>query len=193
MAMMQYLLRDVVTLSSGVFAGTSTVHGEIYYLQGRHYDADGNLLPNLRPDLPANDRLKKNFLKAGDVLIVAKGQEHYAVCYDERIAPAVASSIFIVLRISDLQQVLPAYLRWYLNHPETQKSLSAHSKGTSLPSISKADLSTLQIPIPPMEMQLSIVQLHVLWKKEKRLSRQLQLLKEQNLQKQLLQTVQKSA
>lgn len=55
--------------------------------------------------------------------------------------------------------VLPEYVCWYINLDATLKYLQSEAKGTGIPSISKATLEELEIPVPSVETQWTIVEI----------------------------------
>jgi len=157
------LTSNIAFLFSGIYANTSSSRGEaVYYLQGRHWDKNKNWLRNVEPELRLEDRFSRSYLKPGDLLIVSKGVDFFAVLYDGKYGPAIASSVFTVLRIKDTGTVLPAYLQWWLNHPNTAKKLTAASKGTSTPLITRDIIEKLEVQVPTMEKQTAILRLEQL-------------------------------
>ena len=55
--------------------------------------------------------------------------------------------------------MLPEYVCWYINLDTTLKYLQSEAKGTGIPSISKATLEELEIPVPPIEKQRTIAEI----------------------------------
>ncbi|WP_217604697.1 restriction endonuclease subunit S [Chitinophaga sp. GbtcB8] len=156
---MQTTIKHIADLFSGIYVNSSTSRGQtVYYLQVRHWDKKRNWASNIEPELWEENRLFKNYLQYGDILLATKGVDHFAALYDGRYTPAVASSVFTILRIKDPKTVLPAYLQWYLNHPATTKILAAASKGTSMPLITRDVIEQLEIPVPSLEKQQIILQ-----------------------------------
>lgn len=157
------LIGNIAFLFSGIYANTSSSQGDaIYYLQLRHWDQERNWVTNVKPDLREEDRFRKSYLKPGDLLLATKGADFFAVLYDASYGPAIASSVFTILRIKDPNIILPAYLRWYLNHPTTSKKLSAESKGTSTPLITMDVIEKLEVPVPSVEKQAAILEVEQL-------------------------------
>lgn len=155
---MKVSIRHIADLFSGIYVNTSASRGKtVYYLQVRHWDKERKWASHIEPELHEEDRLHKNYLKAGDILLATKGIDHFAVVYDEQYAPAIASSVFTILRIKETNTVLPEYLQWYLNHPVTAKKLAAASKGTSTPLITRDVIEQLELPIPSLEKQENIL------------------------------------
>jgi restriction endonuclease S subunit len=158
------LIKDITNIQTGLFAKPSD-KGEVVYLQSKHFDENGKLLGELHPDLLANSISEKHFLKDGDVLFAAKGTKNFAAVYENHNEPAVASTSFFVLRLTD-KNVLPEYLGWILNHPNTQYVIKDNARGTAIPSIRKSVLEDLEISIPSIEKQRIIIKLSALVKKE---------------------------
>jgi restriction endonuclease S subunit len=157
------LIGNIAFLFSGIYANTSSSRGEeVYYIQIRHWDKQKNWQQHVEPELRLEDRFAKSYLKPGDLLIVTKGTDFFAVLYDGRYAPAIASSVFTVLRIKDTNNILPAYLQWFLNHPNTSKTFVGASKGTSTPLITKDVIENLEMPVPSLERQKNILRLEQL-------------------------------
>jgi len=180
-------LKNITSIQTGVFA-KPIQKGEIVYLQARYFDENGELAETLYPDLNTNSKIDKHLLKKGDVLFAAKGTKNFAAWYENDNIPAVASTSFFVIRLQD-KNVLPGYLSWFLNHPETQLFLKAFARGTSIASISKAVLSELKIPVPTIQKQELILQLFKLRNKEKNLKQQIEILREKEIQQLLINAI----
>lgn len=56
---------------------------------------------------------------------------------DRSYSPAVASTVFLVIRSDHKEQVNPNYISWCLNQSTTQNYLLSISRGTDIPSINK--------------------------------------------------------
>jgi hypothetical protein len=173
-------VKHISSIQTGLFAKPSGA-GDVVYLQARHFDEQGQLLATLHPDLMAQDVSEKHLLKPGDVLFAAKGAKNFAAVYTALHKPAVASTSFFVIRISS-RQILPEYLAWFLNSPATQTLLKAQAKGTSIPSISKQVLESLELSAPSLEKQEAIVQITRLRNQEKALKQQMESLRDKQMQ-----------
>lgn len=173
-------LGHIATINSGIF--TSNIkHGDVYYLQARDFDVNRQISSNLTPTLSYAENLEKHFLKPEDVLVVAKGASFLSAIFDGSYSPAVASTVFMVIRPIARDTVLPEYLSWYINLPSTQNELLSKSKGTSIPSINKKNLEELEIPVPKISKQELILKIAELRKNEMILRRKIQELKENQL------------
>ena len=184
---MKIKLHQIATIHTGVFARTTT-KGDAVYLKAKHFDDDGNLIAKLHTDLSLNNTIQKHLLKPGDVLFAAKGTKNFAALYESNNKPAVASTSFFIIRLENNSQnkILPEYLVWFLNHPSTQKLLKRKAIGTNIVSISKTVLEELEIQVTDAQTQAIILNINQLWNKEKKLTRQIEALKETVIQQQIL-------
>lgn len=183
-------LKEIAEIHTGAFA-KPTISGEIVYIQAKYFDQKGNLISTLHPDLNHDEISEKHLLKEGDILFAAKGTKNFAACYESKNQPAVASTSFFVIRIRGNYQdkVLPEYLRWYLNNPNSQKFLKGKAIGSSIVSISKSVLEELEITIPDLQTQESILNITHLRSKEKFLNSKIETLKEKQIQQQIINAI----
>jgi hypothetical protein len=116
----------------------------------------------------------KQFLKKGDVLFCAKGNNNFAFVIKEDDC-AVAASLFFIIR-PDKSKISSEYLAWFINQETTQGQLHSSKEGTSVTNISKKSLEELQIKLPSLVTQNKLVNLYKLWQIEK--SKTMNLIKE---------------
>lgn len=167
-------LKDIVNIKSGIFAQTG--HDPVvYYFQGSDFYQTGGWKGILSPVLDTAENLKKHLLAKGDVLFLSKGRDFFAVKYDGKYSPAVASSAFLVLKVSG--GILPDFLVWFLNHPKTNSLLNQLSSGSALPMLSKSALGEIEIPLLSLEDQQKIITIDELKKREEALQQKIQTLK----------------
>ncbi len=185
---MKTCLKEIADLYSGIYAKPDP-SGDVLYVQVRHFDEAGNFDPSTKPDLKLEGKSKKHLLQSGDILFAVKGNKNRAVLYQSHMAKAVASSVFMVIRIRNKQMILPEYLQWYFNHPQTQAWCSRVARGTNLPSITQEVLENLDIAIPSLQKQIKIVAATALMKKEKAILQQIHALRENQNQQILLQAI----
>jgi restriction endonuclease S subunit len=181
------LIKDITNIQTGLFAKPSD-KGEVVYLQSKHFDENGKLLGELHPDLLANSISEKHLLKDGDVLFAAKGTKNFAAVYENQNPASVASTSFFVLRPTD-NKILPEYLAWFLNHPATQKLIKDNARGTAIPSIRKTVLEDLEISIPSIEKQRTVIQLSALVRKENELRMNILQKRKQLIELQIINTI----
>lgn len=169
-------LSQIASITSGINERRNP-QGTIYYLSASDFVAPHTLDPLLHPSIMPSPKLEKHFLNKGDVLILSKGHHGFvAHSYQAIKQPAVASSIFMVLR-NVSPTVLPEYIAWYINLKSTQDELINFSRGSVLPAINKTILGELKIQVPDLETQKKIVKLDHLKKTETNIINQLDQLK----------------
>ena len=164
-------------MQAGIYA-SPTPEGVVYYIQARHFGENKRFDTSIAPGLPSDAKYGRRLLKSGDVLLTAKGHEFFAVDWREQVEPAIASSTCIVLRVRDTGSLLPGFLSWYLNQPNTQQFFADRAKKTSMPSISMADIRELAIPVPPVDRQDTILKIQERRRIELSLRRQMDDLRE---------------
>lgn len=180
---MVVLLKDIAEIQTGVFAKTN-VDGEVTCLQVNDFDESGNHSGIWVPSLSVESLHSKHFLLKGDILFAAKGYKNFAAVRTNSLPLAVASTSFFVLRIHK-QNLLPEYVKWFLNQPDTIQRLKSEAKGTSIPSISKKSLEQIEIPSIPLDKQNLILKIDHLRISQKELLQKIASLRDQLIQQQL--------
>lgn len=180
---MRTQIKHITHIQTGLFAKPSGM-GELVYLQSKHFNEYGQLNALLHPDLLADGISEKHLLKEGDVLFAAKGTKNFAAVFEKHNGPSVASTSFFVIKPTN-KNLLPQYLAWFLNNQTTQTVLKGQAIGTSIPSISKQVLESLEIVLPSIEIQMAILQITKLRNKEKTLRQEIEKLREKQIQQQI--------
>lgn len=124
-----------------------------------------------------------HYLDVYDVLFRARGLNHTAVLVSVNLGRAIAAAPLVRLRVKTSAQVLPAYLTWHINQPDSQAYLRSELKGTSVPMISTESLKRLPIDVPPLQVQAAITHIAVLGAAEQKLMEQVALLRKRNLER----------
>ena len=104
-------------------------------------------------------RKEPDWLRDGDVLLVARGSSHYAALVSNPPTQAVASPHLYVMRVLRPAQLLPAFLAWQLNQGPVQRYLQTAAEGTLQRSVRRSALDQLPLSVPPVERQLIILRL----------------------------------
>ena len=186
---MKVQLKDITSIRSGFYTKNTVPNGDVHYVQARHFDHDLHFDFNAIPELKLDSKIQKHLLQKEDILIAAKGNKNFAVIYKGETPYAVPSSIFIVITVNDKNILIPDFLAFFLNLPSTQEYFKNNAIGTAIPSISIKLLEQLEIPIPKINQQSKILQIHALRLKEKKIITQLEILKEKVYQHQILKAI----
>ncbi|MCB0523655.1 MAG: restriction endonuclease subunit S [Saprospiraceae bacterium] len=184
---MRKTIKHITAIQTGLFT-KPTGKGKVVYLQSKYFDEYGNLTAMLYPDLKADCISEKHLLNAGDVLFAAKGTKNFAAVWESGNPPAVASTSFFIIRVTD-KNVLPEFLAWFLNHPQTLRLLKGKARGTSIPSITKSVLESLEMVIPPIEKQKVIVRISQLVLQETEIREQILTQRKQLIEQQIINAI----
>lgn len=101
---------------------------------------------------------KHHLLRAGDLIFRSRGQVTTAAILTEDVGTAVVASPLLRIRV-DERVVSPEYLTWYISQPSSQAFLASRAKGTSQKVVGKQALESLEVIVPPLERQRTIVEL----------------------------------
>lgn len=168
---MKKKLGDVAQLQFGVYEKPG-IKGNAAYLQAKHFDDGGKLKVPVDSFLKVSKKNENHLLEGGDVLFVGKGFRNFAWTYSPAFGPAVASSIFFVLK-PDKAQVLPEFLTALLNAPQTQAYMQSLGAGSSIPSIRKSELDAFALHLPSLEVQEKVVEIARLQEQDIELSKRI--------------------
>lgn len=141
-------------------------HGDVAVIQMKDID-ETNLLRDkgaTRVTLPEGKT--RHLLHPGDLLFRSRGRTNGASQVPDNIGAAVLSAPMLLIRPHD---VLPEYLCWYINAPDTQAHLAAMAEGTSVRMISTEAIKALDVPLPPLAAQQRIAQAGALATREESL------------------------
>lgn len=180
---MKLKLKDIAILQSGKYFKPSTdiLEDKAYVLGIRDFDEDLEHIGTAL-EIDGKDVLEKYILTENDVLFSSRMQFNAFYLPADLSKTYVASSSFILIK-PDLNRVLPEYLIWLLNHPNTQNIFSSLSQATGRVSyISAKKLEEIELELPDLATQKQIVAVHRLQRKERRITRKLLEKKEQYIQ-----------
>ena len=163
-------LSKIAIIQSGFQSRTrvdSRKDGSHFLLQARDVNGEkltyqtDNLI-RFNPDSHGAERI----LRKNDILFMARGARNYSVLIDEIPDSTLAAACFFIVRAS-AENLLPAYLCWYLNQPPVGRYLVRHSgRGVHMPVVRRSVLEKLNIPLPNPEIQMTIVELETLRREE---------------------------
>lgn len=155
---MRLSLNKIAEIRFG-FYGKPLDSGNLKYIQARYFDSYGNIVTQPDSFINYDEKVSGHILLDGDILFISKGFRYFSWCYDSSFGPAVASSIFFVIR-PDKSKVLPQYLNTFFNMPKNQEFFKNFGAGSSIPSIRKSELGGIIIPVLPLDEQKKIVLLN---------------------------------
>ena len=150
-------LKDICHLHFGFYDKPKS-KGDAIYLQARNFNELG-LLGHVGDALVTiNDKSKSHLLNDGDILFVGKGFRNFAWKYSSKIGNAIASSIFFVIKPNQ-NKVDSDYLVTIFNSVKYQSYFQSLGSGSSIPSIRKNELESIEVPLPALDVQRKIAAL----------------------------------
>jgi hypothetical protein len=109
----------------------------------------------------------------GDVLFLSRGNRNFATPLNVILANTIAAGYFFILKL-DSPTVLPDYLAWYINSAPAQQFIKNVARGTHMPVVPKSAFEDLEVDVPTLRTQQTIVALDKLSKKERSLLQKLE-------------------
>ena len=170
-------LKKIAKIQSGYISRgkiDSREDGTCFLLQAKDVDGDRlsyrtDALVRFLPRLSGKDR----FLENGDILFMARGARNFSVLIDELPDSVLAAACFFVVRVSN-SDILPEYLCWYLNQSPVEQYLKRFSgRSVHMPVVRRSVLESIDIPLPPIEVQRQVSALNKLLVKEQDLYKEL--------------------
>ncbi len=105
-------------------------------------------------------RREPDFLRAGQILFVARGNHNFAICLEDVPVRSVCSPHFFLLDARDEAGAAPEFLAWQINQSRAQAYFRKSAEGSNSLSIRRGILEALPIVVPDMETQEKIVALN---------------------------------
>jgi hypothetical protein len=97
-------------------------------------------------------------VREGDIIFRSRGDRSTCAIVAGEPGCAVVAAPLLRLRVTD-SRLLPAYLNWFINQPPAQEHFARHAEGSNVKMISKSVLEDLDVEVPSIERQRSIVEL----------------------------------
>ena len=153
-------LADIASIRQGhPFRGAinAVTDGPVRVIQLRDLSASGMHDPNELLRTRLHSRKTPDWVQEGDVLLAARGVHPLAVLLCNPPADTVCSPHLYVIRVSDQDLVMPAFLAWQLNQQRAQEHLRRQAAGSRQQSLRKAAVEELHVHLPPLVHQQRIV------------------------------------
>jgi restriction endonuclease S subunit len=176
-----FTLSELADVRSGYTFRGALEHdpcGDVRVLQIKDLRQNAAIEPATLIGVTWGTRTAPPALQQGEIAVIARGDSNTAALYEAE-QPVVATSQFFVIT-AKRPDVLPAYLCWVINLPQSQRGLER--SGSAIQAISKSSLLAMQIPLPPPAIQRKLISLQALWDQEDHLISQLKTNREQILQ-----------
>lgn len=170
-------LGSLASISMGYSFRSGTdadVSGDISVVQLRNIQGDGTLDVTEMVQISRDKVKPSGWLKSKDIVFCSRGVSMLAALVPADIGKAIAAAPVLVIRLTS-EVIDPGYLVWFLNHPSLgQRYLAPLQLGSTVTMVRRAELSAMQILVPPLATQSKISALLALQRKENSLLKQLQ-------------------
>jgi restriction endonuclease S subunit len=172
---MKIALKLLTTIQFGNYYQPVT-DGKVAYLQAKHFNEQGKFNGEVDSYIQPKQLNKSHLLKKGDILFAGKGFRNFAWCYHESDGPAIASSIFFIIRVTS-PDILPEYISTIFNLPANQTHFQRLGAGSSIPSIRKNELAEFPVNLVSLTNQKKVISINDLYSMELELNQSIMQLK----------------
>ena len=169
-AFMKLLLKDIVEIQIGYQARgriEPNPAGTFRIIQAKDFDHHNELMIEMVYKIDVERDPEKYLVHAGDVLFVSRGFHNYATAIQLPLENTLASNTFYILRV-DARKILPGYLAWSIN--QAQDQLRGMTQAQNIPLVPKAAFERMEIDLPVLSVQHTVVRLMELLKRERDLN-----------------------
>lgn len=124
--------------------------------------------------------------KKGDLVFRSRGLVNTSAIILDDPGNAVVAAPLLRIRITRPDIILPEYLNWYLSQRDAKAFFNSRAKGTVQKMISKQAIEYLEVSLPGLEKQKSILELAVLSTREQTLLNEIAVKREQYISSMLM-------
>ena len=172
---MKKQLREIATVHAGYpFRERlqSDSRGNVLVIQMKNVDEGNRIQEDVIVRVQLGASIERHLVKLGDIVFRARGNRTSASLVTRDLGQTIVAAPLMVIRVA-VKDVLPAYLQWVINYPSTQAKLADLGTGTYVQTVGKAALEALELPVPDLTRQHTIVELAALMEQEQRLWREI--------------------
>lgn len=186
-------LKELTTIRTGLVLSRkkASLHNDfkkIYkQITLKSFSNNATLSPQYFDTFISNEEIKNEYISQIGDIVVRLREPNIAVYIDEESEGMIIPSLMAIVRVKN-DIVDKEYLANYLNSTNVKRALHMQVKGTTISMIKTKDLQDIEVVVPTMEKQKSLVKLLKYSKEELQLLNQLKEQKE-NFTQSVLDTV----
>lgn len=141
--------------------GFSFVDSGINFVKIESISENGNFLPNKFAHVTQEcyEAFKRSQLAKNDILFSIAGALGRVALVTEEVLPANTNQALAIIRLSDVQKVLPSFLVYCLKSEIVYEQINKLKAGVAQLNLSLEQIRELKIPNPPLPEQQRIVTL----------------------------------
>ena len=163
-------IRSGLVLSRKLSREISSYRYPLLNLRAIH--PDGYILPDSLEVFYATELLRQEYLTQQGDIIIRLSIPYTAVLIDTDMTGMVVSSNFAIIRLNQ-KYMLPEYLLWLLNTPDTKRKIYENSSSNMLSAVRPTFFAELEVLLLPLADQEKIAKLNLLAKQEIQLLKKL--------------------
>jgi hypothetical protein len=161
-------LRDIASIQMGYSFRTrleSMDSGNVAVIQMKDLPDSNRVNCSALARVDMENPKEHHLAKPEDLIFRSRGLTSTSAILLDDPGKAVVAAPLLRIRVSD-HVILPEYLNWFMRQAPAQVFLTSHAKGTAQKMISKETLEGLEVFVPPLERQRTIVEITALAEKE---------------------------
>lgn len=166
---MKVALKDIASIQMGYSFRTrleSMDSGAVAVIQMKDLTDQNRVDCSALARVDMENPKEHHLAKPGDLIFRSRGLTSTSAILMDNPGIAVVAAPLLRIRVSD-HGILPEYLNWFIRQAPAQAFLTSHAKGTAQKMISKETLERLEVFVPPLERQRTIVEITALAEKER--------------------------
>ena len=163
-------IRSGLVLSRKLSREISSYRYPLLNLRAIH--PDGYILPDSLEVFYATELLRQEYLTQQGDIIIRLSIPYTAILIDTDMTGMVVSSNFAIIRLNQ-KYMLPEYLLWLLNTPDTKRKIYENATSNMLGAVNARFLADFELAILSVEDQRKIAQFNLMAKRERQLLRML--------------------
>ena len=154
-------IRSGLVLSRKLSREISSYRYPLLNLRAIH--PDGYILPDSLEVFYATELLRQEYLTQQGDIIIRLSIPYTAILIDTDMTGMVVSSNFAIIRLNQ-KYMLPEYLLWLLNTPDTKRKIYENSSSNMLSAVRPTFFAELEVLLLPLADQEKIAKLNLLAK-----------------------------
>lgn len=165
----------------------ASMYGDVAVIQMKDLMEDNTVCCDGLTKIDMEAIKEHHLVRKGDLIFRSRGQETTAAVLLDDPGKAVLAAPLLRIRVMKPDRILPEYLNWYISQRDAQIFLSSRAKGTSQKMIGMETIEDLEVRLPALEQQKTIVELAWLSQQEQILLRKLGEMRQKYISTRLMQ------
>ena len=173
---MKKTLNQIATIQTGYSFRRRlevTLHGELSVIQMKDLQDDNTVNLDNLSKIDLIEIKKHHLAQKGDLIFRSRGFATTSAILLKDPGKAIIAAPLLRIRVKDSKIVLPEYLNWYMSQNEAQKFFTSRALGSIHKMINLQTIENLEIILPDLKTQKTIIELASLSLLEEKLNNQI--------------------